>query len=80
MKITLYRKTGKDLSVPMPLSALATKSFWKLLNLEDRISDDYHQQMIRQMVDVLGRYRKKNGSFTLVDARDSEGGGIKIVI
>ena len=80
MKITVYRKTGKDLNVPMPLSAMTTKSFWKLLNLEENINDASHQKAIKEMVGVLDRYKKEYGSFTLVDAKDEEGAGIRIVI
>ena len=80
MKITIYRKTGKEFNVPMPLSAMASKLFWKTLDLEQDTNDAYQQGLIKEMIEVLNEYKKKNGSFTLVDAKDSEGAGIKIVI
>ena len=66
--------------MPMPLSAMATKMFWKTLDLEQDISDAHQQGMIKEMIEVLNDYRKKNGSFTLVDAKDEEGAGIRIII
>ena len=80
MKITIYRKTGKDFNVPMPLSAMASKLFWKTLNLEQDVNDAHQQAMIKEMIEVLNDYKQKNGSFTLVDAKDEEGAGIRIVI
>lgn len=66
--------------MPMPLSAMATKLFWKTLDLEQDIGDAHQQGMIKEMIEVLNEYKKKNGSFALVDAKDEEGAGIRIII
>ncbi|MBR4461676.1 MAG: hypothetical protein IKS51_03750 [Erysipelotrichaceae bacterium] len=80
MKITIYRKNGKEFNVPMPLTAMASKLFWKTLDLEQDVNDAHQQGLIKEMIEVLNAYKQKNGSFTLVDAKDDEDTGIRIVI
>lgn len=80
MKITMYRSNGKDVTIPMPLAAFSSKSFWKQLDLEADLNDPQNQKFTKEIADVLGRYRKKYGSFTLIDAKDENGEGLKIVI
>ena len=76
----MYRSHGKDVSLPMPLAAFSSKSFWKQLDLEADLDDPENQKLIKEIADVISRYRKKNGSFTLIDAKDENGEGLKIVI
>ncbi len=66
--------------MPMPLSAMASKLFWKTLNLEQDVNDAHQQGLIKEMIEVLNAYKQKNGSFALVDAKDEEVAGIRIVI
>ena len=80
MKITMYRSNGKDVNLPMPLAAFSSKSFWKQLDLKADLNDPENQKLTKEIADVIGRYRKKHGSFTLVDAKDENGEGIRIVI
>ena len=80
MKITMYRSNGKDVSLPMPLAAFSSKSFWKQLDLEADLDDPENQKLIKEIADVISRYRKKNGSFILIDAKDENGEGLKIVV
>ena len=76
----MYRSSGKDVTLPMPLAAFSSKSFWKQMNLDADLDDPENQKLTKEIADVLGRYRKKHGSFTLVDAKDENREGLKIVI
>ena len=80
MKITVYKPQGKDMNIPMPLSALKSAAFWKLLNLDKDFDIDANKQLLIDVTDVLDKYKKKNGSFTLIDIKDRNGEGAKIVI
>lgn len=80
MKITIYNPSGKDTNIPMPLSMLKSTAFWKLLNLDKDFDIDANKQAIAQAIDILDKYKRKNGSFTFIDVKDKNGEGMKIVI
>lgn len=80
MKITIYNPSGKDTNIPMPLSMLKSTVFWKLLNLDKDFDIDANKQAIVEAIDILDKYKRKNGSFTFIDVKDKNGEGMKIVI
>ena len=53
MKITVYKPQGKDMNIPMPLSALKSATFWKLLNLDKDFDIDANKQLLIDVTDVL---------------------------
>ena len=80
MKITVYNPDGKDMNIPMPLSMLKSTSFFKLLGLDKEFDVDANKESLAKAVDILDKYRKINGSFTLIDIKEKSGEGVKIVI
>ncbi len=80
MKITIYKPEGKEMHIPMPLSMLKSASFWKLLGLDKEIDLNANKDLLVKITDILDQYRKKNGSFTLIEMKNENGEGINITI
>ena len=64
----------------MPLSMLKSASFWKLLGLDDQVDLDSNKEALSQVVTLLDKYKKINGTFTLIEIKESTGDGIRIEI
>lgn len=80
MRITLYNPKGKDTHIPMPLSMLKSPTFWKLLNLDKDFDIDANKEEIVKAIDILDKYRRIHGTYVLIDVKDGDGQGMKIVI
>ena len=80
MKITIYKKDGKDINIPMPLSAIKSNMFWKVLGLEKEIDLNEAKSSIEEAYNILDQYKKVNGSFTLIDIKEKDNTGVKITI
>ena len=68
------------MTIPMPLSMLKSASFWKLLGLDDQVDLDSNKEALSQVVTLLDKYKKINGTFTLIEIKESTGDGIRIEI